>query len=214
MTKSVLCYGDSLTWGYDAENLGRHVAADRWPSVLNKALGPEVNVIAEGLNGRTTAYDDHLADCDRNGARILPTLLHSHAPLDLVIIMLGTNDMKPVVAGNAFAAVQGMQKLVDLVRHHTWPMGDESGPEVLIVSPPPICETANMAFAAMFSGGVEHSSMLASLYHDLADELECGFFDAGSVALTTPLDGVHLDAANTRAIGRGLEPIVRMMLGL
>ena len=87
--KTILCYGDSLTWGYDAETLGRHALEDRWPSVLQKALGEGVHVIAEGLNGRTTAYDDHLADCDRNGARILPTILQSHAPLDLVIIMLG-----------------------------------------------------------------------------------------------------------------------------
>ncbi|HSX73698.1 MAG TPA: arylesterase, partial [Shinella sp.] len=76
------------------------------------------------------------------------------------------------------------------------------------------CETANTAFAAMFAGGVEQSAMLATLYADLADEAGCGFFDAGSVARTTPLDGVHLDAENTRAIGRGLEPVVRMMLGL
>ena len=96
MTKTVLCYGDSLTWGYSAETVGRHAYEDRWPSVLQKALGDRVRVIPEGLNGRTTAFDDHLADCDRNGARILPTILQSHNPLDLVIIMLGTNDMKPV----------------------------------------------------------------------------------------------------------------------
>ena len=214
MTKTVLCYGDSLTWGYDAETLGRHAFEDRWPSVLQRALGPGVNVIAEGLNGRTSAYDDHLADCDRNGARILPTLLHSHGPLDLVIIMLGSNDMKPIIAGTAFSAVQGIQRLVSLVRHHAWPMGEDATPEILIVAPPAICETANAAFAATFAGGDEQSSMLAPLYRDLADELECGFFDAGSVAATTPLDGVHLNAANTRAIGRGLEPIVRVMLGL
>ena len=212
--KTVLCYGDSLTWGYNAETLDRHSYGDRWPSVLAKALGPDVTVIAEGLNGRTTAYDDHLADCDRNGARILPTILHSHDPLDLVILFLGANDMKPAICGTAFGAVQGMERLVQLVRHHAWSFGAAEGPEILIVSPPPICETANAAFAAMFAGGVEQSAMLATLYADLADETGCGFFDAGSVAETTPLDGVHLDAANTRAIGKGLEPVVRMMLGL
>ena len=66
----------------------------------------------------------------------------------------------------------------------------------------------------MFAGGIEQSKMLASLYADLADETGCGFYDAGSVAQTSPVDGVHLDAANTRAIGKGLEPVVRMMLGL
>ena len=212
--KTVLCYGDSLTWGYNAETLDRHAFADRWPSVLAEALRPDVTVIAEGLNGRTTAYDDHLADCDRNGARILPTILHSHDPIDLVIILLGANDMKPAICGTAFGSVQGMERLVSLVRHHAWSFGAEEGPEVLLVSPPPLCETANTAFAAMFAGGVEQSAMLATLYADLADETGCGFFDAGSVAETTPLDGVHLDAANTRAIGKGLEAVVRMMLGL
>ncbi len=212
--KTVLCYGDSLTWGYDAADAGRHALDDRWPSVLQQALGPGVNVVAEGLNGRTTAYDDHLADCDRNGARVLPTVLHSHAPLDLVIFMLGSNDMKPVIHGTAFGAVKGIERLVKLVRRHDWPMETEEGPAILIVSPPPLCETADSDFAAMFAGGVEESRMLASFYRDLADQLDCGFFDAGSVAKTTPLDGVHLDAENTRAIGRSLEPIVRMMLGL
>ncbi len=99
--KTILAYGDSLTWGHDAERLGRHAHEDRWPSVLQKALGHGVRVIPEGLGGRTTAYDDHLADCDRNGARILPTLLHTHAPIDLVILLLGTNDLKPSVVGTA-----------------------------------------------------------------------------------------------------------------
>lgn len=212
--KTVLCYGDSLTWGYDAATLGRHAFEDRWPSVLARALGQEVHVIAEGLNGRTTAYDDHLADCDRNGARILPTILHSHDPIDLVIFMLGANDMKPAICGTAFGAVQGVERLVELVRHHAWSFETGEGPEILILSPPPICETANAAFAAMFAGGIEESDKLATLYRDLADETGCGFFDAGSVAKTTPLDGVHLDAENTRAIGRGIEPVVRMLLGL
>lgn len=214
MTKAVLCYGDSLTWGFDAENLGRHAFEDRWPSVLQKALGADVNVVAEGLNGRTTAYDDHLADCDRNGARILPTLLHSHGPLDLVIIMLGTNDLKRGIgSGNAVGAVKGVERLINLVRSHVWSFDCEQ-PEILIVSAPHICGTGNEMFAAMYAGAIEQSQMMGSLYRDLADEKGCGFFDAASVAVTTPVDGVHLDAENTRAIGRGLEPVVRMMLGL
>ncbi|MDO9418850.1 SGNH/GDSL hydrolase family protein [Pararhizobium sp.] len=212
--KTVLCYGDSLTWGYDAETLGRHALESRWPSVLQAALGEGVQVIAEGLNGRTTVYDDHTADCDRNGARILPTILHSHDPIDLVIIMLGANDMKPVLCGTAFGAASGVERLIELVRHHAWSFDTGETPEILIVAPPVLSETADAAFAAMFAGGVEQSAMLGSLYADLADEKGCGFFDAASVAKTTPLDGVHLDADNTRAIGRGLEPMVRMMLGL
>ncbi len=211
--KTVLCFGDSITWGFDPEGSGRHALEDRWPSVLASALGQGVTVIAEGLNGRTTGYDDHLADCDRNGVKNLPTLLHTHQPLDLVIIMLGTNDMKPVIAGTAHAARAGIQRLVGLVRHHEYSF-DYDAPDILIVSPPPLAETADPIFSAIFRGGIEQSTMLASLYRDLADDLGCGFFDAGSVAKTSPIDGVHLTAEHTRAIGRGLEPIVRMMLGL
>lgn len=213
MKRTVLCYGDSLTWGYDAAGRGRHAFADRWPSVLGQGLGPEVNVIAEGLNGRTTAYDDTLADCDRNGARILPTILHSHAPLDLVIFLLGTNDMKPLVAGTAYTAHHGIARLIELTRHHAWPMEMET-PDILIIAPPVLCGTADAGFAAMFAGGVAESKMLAPLYADLADETGCGFYDAASVARTTPIDGVHLDAENTRALGKALQPVVRLMLGL
>ncbi|TKT79367.1 SGNH/GDSL hydrolase family protein [Aquamicrobium sp. LC103] len=211
--KTILCYGDSLTWGYDAEGPGRHALEDRWPTVLQQGLGEAVRVIPEGLNGRTTAFDDHLSGADRNGARLLPTILTTHSPLDLVILLLGTNDMKPFICGHAIGARQGVQRLVEIIRGHTYPF-DAAAPEILIVAPPPLRETGDPDFAALFGGGIEASGMLASLYSDLADITGCGFFDAGSMARTTPVDGVHLDAANTRALGKGLEPIVRMMLGL
>lgn len=212
--KTILCYGDSITWGADAATRGRHAFADRWPNVLQEALGPSVEVVADGLRGRTTGFDEHMAACDRNGVRILPTSLYTHAPLDLVIFMLGSNDMKPAIAGTALGAVQGMRRLVEIVQQHATRDGASEAPAVLIVAPPPLCETANAEFAAMFAGSIGQSQMLASLYSDLADEMGCGFFDAGSVASTTPIDGVHLDAENTRAIGRGLASIVRVMLGL
>ena len=211
--KTVLCYGDSLTWGYSAENLARHPLADRWPSVLQAALAGAVTVIPEGLNGRTTAFDDHLADADRNGARLLPTILATHTPLDLVIIMLGANDMKPFISGYAYGSKAGVERLVEIITHHAYAF-DASPPKVLIVSPPPLSETANPDFAAMFDGGAAESRKLAACYREVADLYGCGFFDAGTVAQTTPLDGVHLDAANTRAIGTALAPVVRQMLGI
>lgn len=211
--KAVLCYGDSLTWGYDAEGPFRHPLRDRWPSVLQAELGDAAHVVAEGLNGRTTAFDDHLAGADRNGARLLPTILTSHAPLDLVIVMLGSNDMKPWIHGNALASKQGMQRLIDIIRGHDYPLGGLP-PEILLVSPPAVTRTANAEFKEMFAGGEETSRRLAAHYAALADEAGCGFFDAGSVASTTPLDGVHMDAENTRNLGRALAPVVRRMLDI
>jgi len=211
--KTVLCYGDSLTWGYDAASQGRHALADRWPSVLQTALGVVVHVVADGLNGRTTAFDDFLAGADRNGARVLPTVLTTHAPVDVIVIMLGANDMKPWIHGNPVAAMQGMRRLVDIVRGHDYPFGGPA-PQILLVAPPAVSRTDNAEFKAMFAGGDEASRHLAPLYAQLADEAGCGFFDAGSVATTSPLDGVHLDAENTRRIGAALAPVVRVMLDL
>jgi lysophospholipase L1-like esterase len=211
--KTVLCYGDSLTWGYSAEGPSRHPLGDRWPSVLQAALGNAVTVIPEGLNGRTTAYDDHTADADRNGVRLLPTILATHAPLDLVIIMLGANDMKPFISGDAYGSKQGVERLVEIVRHHAYAFG-AAVPQVLIVSPPVLSESADVDFAVMFDGGIAESKKLAGFYREVANQQGCGFFDAGTVARTTPLDGLHLDAANTRAIGTALAPLVRQMLGL
>jgi len=211
--KTVLCYGDSLTWGYNAEGPARHAFEDRWPSVLGAALGSGVNVIAEGLNGRTTVFDDHAGSADRNGARLLPVMLNTHSPIDLVILFLGENDLKPWLGGRAVAAQRGMKRLIEIVRGHAYPV-DAPAPEILIVAPPGFTETGDPDFSAIFGSRIEESRMLASFYADLADERDCGFFDARSVARASPVDGVHLDAANTRAIGRGLEPVVRMMLGL
>ncbi|MDW6022854.1 SGNH/GDSL hydrolase family protein [Mesorhizobium sp. BAC0120] len=211
--KTILCYGDSLTWGYDAQRLGRHAYEDRWPSILQSELGTAARVIPEGLNGRTTAYDDHLADADRNGVRTLPTLLATHEPLDLVIILLGTNDLKPFICGDAIGIRYGMERLVQLTRNHVYSF-DAPPPAVLVVSPPLIRETENADFAAMFDGGISESKKLAGLYSQIAEQYQCGFFDAGTVAKTTPLDGIHLDAENTRAIGKALAPIVRNILNV
>lgn len=213
MTRTILCYGDSLTWGYDPVGPSRHAYEDRWPSVLQAELGDAVRVIPDGLNGRTTAYDDHLSAADRNGAKTLATALLTHAPLDLVVIMLGANDMKPWIHGSAFTAKYGMLRLVEIVRGTDYGFG-WTAPKILLVSPPAITHTDHVEFKEFFAGGAAASQHLARLYAELADMTGCGFFDAGSVARTTPLDGIHLDAENTRAIGRGIAPTVRKMLEL
>ena len=213
MTKTILCYGDSLTWGYDPVGPSRHAYEDRWPSVLQAELGAAVRIIPDGLNGRTTAYDDHLSAADRNGAKTLATALLTHAPLDLVVIMLGANDMKPWIHGSAFTAKYGMLRLVEIVRGTDYGFG-WAAPKILLVSPPAITHTGHVEFREFFAGGAAASQHMARLYAELAEMTGCGFFDAGSVARTTPLDGIHLDAENTRAIGRGIAPTVRKMLEL
>lgn len=214
--KTILAYGDSLTFGADPGGGPRHAYEDRWPTVLEQGLGGKARIIAEGLGGRTTGYDDWTAAGDRNGARILPTLLDSHKPLDLVIIFLGTNDLKPFVAGSAAYAARGARRLVEMTRGHFAATG-EKAPEIILVSPPLVVETDNENMMSIF-GGLEHllreSQDFARHYLRHAQETGTGFFDAATVAKADPRDGVHLDPANTRAIGEGLMPLVKQILGL
>lgn len=214
--KTILAYGDSLTYGADPGGGPRHAYEDRWPTVLEKGLGGKARVIAEGLGGRATAYDDWTAAADRNGARILPTLLASHAPLDLVILFLGTNDLKPFVAGSAAYAARGARRLIEMTRGHFASTG-EPVPQIILVSPPLVVETANENMISNF-GGLDHllreSADFARHYRRHAEETGTTFFDASTVAKADPRDGVHLDPANTRAIGEGLVPLVSKILGL
>lgn len=213
--KTILAYGDSLTYGADPAGGKRHPFEDRWPTTLERALDGKARVIAEGLGGRTTAYDDWLVNADRNGARILPTLLASHSPLDLVIVMLGTNDLKPTVCGYASEAGRGMRRIVQVIKGH-YAGEDLPAPKVLVVSPPYIVDTDNEIMATHF-GGIAHAKAqsrdFARHYQRHASETGAAFFDASTLAVADPLDGVHLDAANTRAIGTGLAPLVKQLLG-
>src|ERR1700710_1149905 len=139
--KTILCYGDSITYGANpVAGAARHAYEDRWPGALEAKLAGQVRVIAEGLGGRTTVHDDWYADADRNGARILPTLLSSHWPLDLVIIMLGTNDLKPFHGRTALEASNGMRRLVRIVRGSSLEEG-HPGPKIIVMAPPAISDT-------------------------------------------------------------------------
>ena len=211
--KVVMAFGDSLTWGADVENDARHSFEDRWPTVLEQGLGGQVRVIPEGLGGRTTVFDDFSAPGDRNGAHILPTLLATHTPLDAVVIMLGTNDLKPYTCGSALGAAMGMKRLVEIVRTHPYNRGAKI-PLIVMVAPPLTGETAHVDLGPMFHGSIVESKKFAGHYSRVAAELGCAHFDAATVARVTPIDGIHLDAPNTRAIGVGLVPVVRQVLGL
>lgn len=214
--KTILAYGDSLTYGASpVPNGPRHPYEDRWPTVLEAGLGGKARVIAEGLGGRTTAFDDWLAQADRNGVRILPTLLESHSPLDMVIVMLGTNDLKPYLGRVAAEAGRGMGRIVQAIRG--WHAARrEKEPAIILVAPPHLCDTANDDMMNHFGGrGVIAESMnFAKEYKKRADEHGVHFFDASTVAKADPGDGVHLDAKNTRAIGEGLVPVVKSILAL
>lgn len=210
LTKTIMAFGDSLTWGTNPVAGGRHPFEDRWPSVLGAGLGEDYRVISEGLGGRTTAFVDDTAAFERSGARALPMLLATHSPLDLVIIMLGANDLKAIICPTHHGAVAGMTRLVEIVRNfpYSWNI---NAPDLMLVAPPHFCARAS-GEAPQSGRIISESRLLGPAYRTLAAAHGCGFFDAATVSVASDVDGVHLDADNTRAIGKALIKPVQELL--
>jgi lysophospholipase L1-like esterase len=204
----VLCFGDSNTWGYDASTAARFPRDVRWTGVLQSTLGPEYRVIEEGLNGRTTVWEDPV-EGDKVGKRHLPPCLLSHAPLDLVIVMLGTNDLKMRYSAPVTDVAAGVSLLADIV------LGSAAGkdgkaPALLLVAPPPFAKLS--AFASMFEGGAEKSRSLGRLYAEVARAHGCAFLDAGTVIRSSDIDGIHLEASEHQKLGRAAAREVKKLL--
>lgn len=215
--KSVLCFGDSLTWGWvpkeppvPSERFPRDV---RWTGVLAATLGSGYRVLEEGLSGRTTTADDP-TDPRLNGSRYLPAALATHLPLDLVILMLGTNDTKAALGRSAFDIATGMSVLVGQVQSCAGGVGTSyPAPRVLVVSPPPLAPVPDPWFELVFRGGQEKCAALAEMYRALAAFSGTAFFDAGSVISTDGVDGVHFSQQNNLDLGRALAGQVQTILG-
>lgn len=211
--KNILAFGDSLTWGFIAGSWERHPFEVRWPNALAAGLGGKARVIEEGHNGRTTVFDDPTCFDDRNGSKALPVLLSTHQPLDLVIIMLGTNDIKFANRCRAFDAAMGMTRLIEIVQKFSFLPAFKT-PQVLIMSPPALVPTTDEWFNDLWGHAIGESKLFAQHFYRVAKDMGVQFFDAGTVAKADPTDGGHLDAANTQAIGKALVPVVKGILAI
>lgn len=216
--KNILCYGDSNTWGADPmwsrQGVPLRIPGDqRWTGVLQQELGTDYRVYECGLNNRTTAFEDTIMpDC--NGLRTLPVVLNMTRPLDLVIIMLGTNDVKRRFCLGPADSTKAMEALVNCVRGGDCGYAPGKPPKILIVAPAPIIEAVlEKEWGEFFGvGGIEMSRKLAAYYQPLAEKMGCAFLDAGQYAQAHPQDGVHLDKENHRLLAEGMLPVVRELL--
>lgn len=216
VVKNVLCFGDSLTWGWVPKENGvpteRFAPEIRWTGVLADRLGPDYHVIEEGLSGRTTSVDDPL-DPRLNGSRQLPSVLASHLPLDLVVIMLGTNDTKAYFGRTPFDIATGMAVLLGQIASSAGGVGTAyPAPRTLLVAPPTLAERPVPWFAALFEGGPAKTAALPDLYRSLASFVGAAFFDAGSVVQEVGVDGIHFTAQNNLDLGEALAPLVMDLL--
>lgn len=208
--KTILCYGDSNTWGYDPVSEDRYPLEQRWVSVLARALGPGYQVIPEGLNGRTTVWPDPVEGEYKSGKTYLLPCLESHHPIDLVVLMLGTNDLKHRFGLSAWDIARAAGTLVEMIFLSPW--GPEGmPPQVLLVAPPPTC-VAGTIFEDMFAGADEKSRDLGHCYREIATEFDCEFLDTAGVIRSSAVDGIHFDASELPKLGAAVAAKVREIL--
>lgn len=208
--RTILYYGDSNTWGSDPETGERFAPDVCWPGVLARELGDGFRVIEEGLSGRTTVRDDPIEGAHKNGRAYLRACLESHRPIDLVTLMLGTNDLKERFAASASDIAQGAASLADEILHSGCGSGDEV-PVVVLISPPPVGKLTDMA--EMFEGSEEKSARFAGHYRRFAEQYGCGFLDTGAVIVSSDVDGIHLEADEHRKLGGTVSARVEKVIG-
>ena len=206
--KRILCFGDSNTWGAIPGSTQRHPEEVRWTGILARELGEEFRVIEEGYNGRTTVFYDPVED-RLSGIDYFRPCLDTQSPLDLIILMLGTNDLKPVFSVRGAAIAYGFNSYLNALA--TVPMAG-TRPKVLLVSP--IHVHPNYAKGALFADvfgpdAVERSRELAPAYAQFAEEHGLAYLDAAAFAEASPVDGVHMDAENHAKLAAGMLAKVR-----
>jgi lysophospholipase L1-like esterase len=207
--KTVLCYGDSNTWGFDPATRTRFPPPVRWTGVLAERLGEGYCVIEEGLNGRTTRWDDPI-ELDRNGLAYLRPCVESHQPLDVIIVMLGTNDLKQrfnLSASDIAESAAGVAEMAHRYAHAP----NRAHTQVLLVAPPAV--TTLTGFEEMFAGAAEKSRHFSRYYRQAAEWAHLPFFDAGSIIASSEIDGIHFEADEHRKLGEALADEVRRLTG-
>ena len=207
--RTLLLFGDSNTHGTmampDLGFSGRFAREERWAGRLAKLL-PDWEVIAEGHPGRTTVHDDPIEGAHRNGLTVLPALLESHRPVDVVLLMLGTNDLKERFSVNACDIALALERLVRVILASGAGPG-QGAPGVLLVCPPPIEEVG--CLAGMFAGGAAKSRGLAAEVRKAAARTGVPFLDAGEVVRVSPIDGIHYDAEANPALAEAFAAAIR-----
>lgn len=203
----ILCFGDSNTWGSQPGSGLRYPFRSRWPGVIQAELGQGFVIIEEGRNGRTTDLDDpDQHGC--NGRLALQQCLRVHRPLDLVIILLGTNDLKTSFRRSAKQIAQGMSTLGQMVLA-TCQSSKGMAPILLLVVPPTV--KGDVHRSGLFQGADTKSAFLADHYRQVAEQLGCEFFDAGAIIQSSLVDGVHWEVEAHQVLGRALAQHVRSL---
>ena len=208
---TVVCFGDSLTWGFNPVDKSRYGHDVRWTRLLQKELGDSYYVVEEGINGRTTVFEDPVRG-DKNGLQQLAGIRKTHMPIDILIIMLGSNDLQDRFGLSADAIGLAMGRVLFAA---TQPTDDVEGraPKVLLMAPPPLGDFTGKEYAGVYSnahGGVQ-SRRLAEVYEALAQTYGAAFFNTGTVITASEVDAIHFEAAPQAELAMAVATEVRKL---
>ena len=205
----ILCYGDSNTWGYVPGAGIRFSAKVRWSGVLQRRLGRNAIVFEEGFCGRTTVWEDPTAP-GRNGYSALMPILKHYAPLDLIIISLGTNDLKARFDQSAISIANGAKRLCH--KAQTSDSGRAgAAPDILLVAPPPITQLTSPV-RVEFEGAPPKSKLLGKYFSDIASQLKIHFLDSAEYIKPSIEDPIHWDGAAHHIFGQIIGDRVEQIL--
>ena len=200
--KTILCYGDSNTWGFipgknrpPVKAANRYPFDIRWPGLLETKLGKDWRVLEEGLNGRTTMFDCFLEE-HRNGLKDIDVCLLSSMPVDVVLLMLGTNDCKQVFGKSPYIISQGINRLIHQIKGGLYGYGPEGCvPQILVVSPARITEGVLTSWLAgeFDEESIKRCSLLGEYYRKTAADNDVFYLDAGALISADDADGIHMN---------------------
>ncbi|SMY08183.1 GDSL-type esterase/lipase family protein [Flavimaricola marinus] len=210
MTRTLMCFGDSNTHGTPpiverGAPYSRYDDQTRWPCVAHRALGSDWTLVEEGLPGRTARFADPVMGAHMNGQIGLDIALNSHGPIDVMTLMLGTNDVKTRFCISPENVLAGIAGLIDVALGEV-AQTRHGGFKVLLMCPPPVLEEG--PFAGEFFGGRAASEALPPLYQALAEARGCGFLDAGKIIQVSPIDGVHYGPEAHAALGAAVAEAI------
>ena len=205
--RTILCYGDSNTFGTNPSG-GRWYRSKRWPGRLQQLLGEDYYVIEEGCGGRTTVFEDTL-ELHKNGRSALPVVLATHKPIDLVIIMLGTNDMKHRFSVLPCDIANGAAELVRMVQ--TYPYGPAyRAPKVLLISPILLGESIeNSMYTGFTHDAYAASKQLAPWFQKKAEECGCLYLDAAQIARPSERDQLHMESEEHDKLAQRIAALIK-----
>lgn len=209
--KTILCYGDSNTYGLKSDLISRYPRDVRWTGILQKLLGEEYYIIEEGLGGRTTVWNDPIEEYKNGKAYLLPCL-DSHKPLDLIIIMLGTNDLKCRFNVSPFDIGTSMENLVRTILKSDAGL-DCKAPKILLLAPVPIHSVGNIDLDQMVPDMEKRSAMLPYYYKQIAEKYNIFYIDPGDRIEINETDGIHYTEKGHRVMAELLEKKVKEILG-